>query len=173
MKTISEGDLVFHFPENWEASKYDDWAYYRKQFQKTADSKAVDILAFDPRARGTLWMIEIKDYRQHPRTKNISLWDEVTQKVRDTLAGLLAASIRACHDEIRFAKQCCRAQNVRVVLHLEQPVKTSKLFPRTFNPADLQLKLKSLIKAVDAHPKVVNRLNMLDTHRFGWRVKSS
>jgi len=169
MSIITEGDLIFEFPESWETSKYDDWAYYRKQFQNTCDSKAVDILALAPERGGTLWMIEIKDYRQNRRTKKISIWDEVTQKVRDTLAGILAAGVRALEDEeARFARRCARARNLRVVLHLEQPAKTSKLFPRVFNSANIQLKLKSMIKAVDAHPRVVDR-KMHDM--LGWSVK--
>lgn len=42
MSRISEGGLMFNFPTGWEISKYDVWAFYRRHFQKTADSKAVD-----------------------------------------------------------------------------------------------------------------------------------
>ena len=38
-------------------------------------------------------LIEVKDYRFHPRTKPIPLCDEVALKVRDTLAGLAAARV--------------------------------------------------------------------------------
>lgn len=158
MSRISEGGLIFDFPTGWEVGKYDGWAFYRRHFQKTSDSKAVDILAFAPQRGGTLWMIEVKDYRNNPRTKPMPMHDEVTQKVRDTLAGILAAMVRAAVDEEqRFARKCARARNLRVVLHLEQPAKTSKLFPRAFNTANLQLKLQSAVKAVDPHPKVVER----------------
>ena len=168
MTRIREGFLVFEFPDGWDASKYDAWTFYRKHFQKTSDSKAVDILAFAPQRGGTLWMIEVKDYQQNPRKKKIAMHDEVTQKVRDTLAGILAASVRASGDEERrFARKCIRARNLRVVLHLEQPKKTSKLFPRAFNTANLQLKLHSTIKAVDAHPKVVERRKLHSSMDWG------
>jgi hypothetical protein len=158
---ISEGGLEFAFPAGWEVSKYDGWAFYRRHFQKTAASKGVDILALGPRPGKTLWMIEVKDYRRNPRTKKIPIHDEITRKVRDTLAGILAATVRASvAQEQKFAQQCVRARNLRVALHLEQPAKTSKLFPRAFNAANLQLKLQSTIKAVDPHPKVVDRLNL-------------
>ena len=66
MTNITEGDLTFSFPDRCQASKYDDWSFYRKQFQAVAgESKAVDILCVKG---NTSWLIEIKDYRQHPRT---------------------------------------------------------------------------------------------------------
>ena len=58
--TITEEGLAFNFPDGWEATKYDNWAYYRNQFQNTCDSKAVDILALEPGGGTTLWIIEIK-----------------------------------------------------------------------------------------------------------------
>ena len=66
MTNITEGDLTFSFPDCCQASKYDDWSFYRKQFQAVAgESKAVDILCVKC---NTSWLIEIKDYQQHPRT---------------------------------------------------------------------------------------------------------
>lgn len=169
--TITEGGLAFDFPDSWEATKYDDWAYYRNRFQNTCDSKAVDILALEPGRGTTLWIIEIKDYRRNRRTKGISLWGEVSQKVRDTLAGILAAGAMAPDDaEAQFARQCRRARMLRVVLHLEQPSKISKLFPRAFNPADVQSKLKRCIKAVDPHPRVLDRRGK---YAVGWTVTKS
>ena len=71
MTEIREGDLTFSFPDQCEAGKYDDWAFYRNQFQSAAGgSKAVDVLCL---ADGVAWLVEIKDYRQHPRTKLIDL----------------------------------------------------------------------------------------------------
>lgn len=55
------------------------------------------------------------------------------------------------------------------VLHLEQPAKASKLFPRVFDLADVQQKLRQLIKPLDPHPLVV------DMDRLGsvaWTVRS-
>ena len=86
MTEIREGALTFSFPDQCEAGKYDDWSFYRNQFQSVAGgSKAVDILCL---ADGVAWLVEIKDYRQHPRTKPSDLCDEVARKVRDTLSGL-------------------------------------------------------------------------------------
>lgn len=170
MILIREKDLLFQFPDSWDACKYDDWSYYRKRFQRTCDSKAVDILALSPLQGGTLWLIEVKDYRRHRRQKPISIWDEMAFKVRDTLAGVFAAGRNADHDgEKGFARKCATSKRLRIVLHLEQPNKTSRLFPRTFNPANIEVKLKTLLKAVDAHPKVVDRI---EAHVvLGWSVR--
>ena len=72
---IEEGDLTFSFPDHCEAGKYEEWSYYRNRFQSVAGgSKAVDILCLSDDAA---WLIEIKDYRQHPRLKLVDIGDEV------------------------------------------------------------------------------------------------
>ena len=81
MTVIEEGALQFDFPNGCRASKYDDWFFYRNQFQSIADgSRAVDIVCVE---RGVCWLIEIKDCRRHPRTKAIDIADKVAVKVRD------------------------------------------------------------------------------------------
>lgn len=87
----------------------------------------------------------------------MDLGDEVAFKVRDTMAGLLAARIHAGDDsEKAFAGRAVNTRRIRVVLHLEQPRKHSRLFPRSIDPADMTLKLKQRLKAVDPHPKIVD-----------------
>ena len=101
MTTISDGKLAHTFPAGWKATKYDDWAFYRNRFVNSCGgNKAVDFLAHSPQDR-TLWLIELKDYRQFPRTKDgtLELWDEVALKARDTLAGLFAAKVDTAHAE--------------------------------------------------------------------------
>ena len=86
-KVIIEGQLKFTFAENCHASKYDEWSFYRNQFQNICGgSKAVDILCL---SQHTIWLIEIKDFRVHRRTKSEDIGDEIAIKVRDTLAGLV------------------------------------------------------------------------------------
>jgi hypothetical protein len=158
---LTEGKLTFTFDDNghddnWRVEKYDDWSFYRKQFNSCCGgNRAVDFLAYQVREK-TLWLIEVKDYRHSPRTKDIPLWEEVASKVRDTLAGIFAACVNASDDtERHFAAQALRATRLRVVLHLEQPPTRSKVFPRIYDPADVQQKIKHLLKPVDAHPRVV------------------
>lgn len=160
MTPLKVENLYFYFPSNWLASKYDDWTYYQKHFRQIVTrTKAVDVLAIDP--QNTAWLIEVKDYRTHPRSKKTPLPNEIAQKVRDSLAGIASASLNAnVSDERTHAQAMFQSQEIRVVLHLEQPNKSSRLFPRVFDPANIQKQLKQLVKSVDPHPKVVERQNM-------------
>jgi len=92
----------------------------------------------------------------HRRSKVISLPGEVMRKALDTLSAMLPAKINGdVADETMVSSQVIAARRLRVVLHLEQPAHHSKLFPRAIDPADVQLKLRQLVKAIDAHPWVV------------------
>src|SRR4051812_24832178 len=140
MQRLIEDRLACDFPDAWGVTKYDDWAFYRNQFQVCCTgNKGMDFLGFDPQDR-TLWMVELKDYRQFRRTKGIDLCEEVAVKARDTLAGLFAAKVEAGHHDHAFAQQSLTAAYLRVVLHLEQPAIHSALFPRAYNPAVVQQK---------------------------------
>jgi hypothetical protein len=169
MPAITEGKLTFTFPEGWQISKYDDWAHYREHFIKVCEgTKAMDIVALEPGA--CCWLLEVKDYREHRRTKTIDLADEVSEKVRDTVAGLVAAQFCANDaDEKAFARKALRATGLRVVLHLEQPAKHSKLFPRAINPTNVRQRLKQLLKSIAPHPRVVEVAEMAG---IPWTVTS-
>lgn len=161
MTSITEGQLTFNFPNGWQASKFDQWSFYRNQFQRVCGgAKAVDILAIEHNA--CFWKIEIKDYRRHPRTRTIDLPVEVALKVRDSLAALVTARANA-NDAVEkaLAQDALLCGRIRVVLHLEQPPKHSKLFPRAIDPAKVKQSLKQLIKAIDPHPLVLetNQMN--------------
>ena len=156
MTEIKEGNLTFSFPDRCEAGKYDDWSFYRNRFRSVAGgSKAVDVLCL---ADGVAWLVEIKDYRQHPRTKPSDLCDEVARKVRDTLSGLAAASASANNPaEQALACRALAMRRWRVALHLEQPNVASRLRPIAIDPASMKSKLRKGLKAIDAHPAVVDR----------------
>jgi len=161
MLSLTEGKLRFNFPLGWEATQYDDWAFYENQFQDSCcGNKAVDFLAFQPQA-DELWLIEVKDYRLHRRTKTIHVWDEMAIKARDTLAGLVATKANGALPDRPWATHALRKAKLKFVLHLEQPVQHSKLFPRTLDPSKIQQKLRQLIKPIDAHPRVVELQNMV------------
>jgi hypothetical protein len=53
-----------------------------------------------------------------------------------------------------------KAKKLRVVLHLEQAALHSPLSPRKFALANVQQKLKQLVRAVDAHPVVMELATM-------------
>lgn len=171
MPTITEGNLLFTFSETWSVSKLDEWSFYRNQFQSVCGgTKAIDILAIDL-ACSSCWQIEVKDYRQYPRTKAIDLAEEIAEKVRDSLALLVTASFNANdkHEKASACEAVC-CTRLRIVLHLEQPAKHSKLFPRAIDPAKVQIRLRQLLKAIDPHPIV------LDKSRLGtvqWTVREN
>ena len=153
MTELREGDLSFSFPDGLQATRYDGWSFYRNRFQSVAGgSRAVDFLCLTGEAA---WVLEIKDYRRHPRTKSEDLVDEVSTKVRDTLAGLAAAAKSANDaDERRLARKALARRRWRVAFHLEQPTTRSRLRPKPFDPAAVLMTLRSKVKAVDAHPVV-------------------
>jgi hypothetical protein len=160
--TLTEGKLAFNYPDTWNVTKYDQWPFYRNQFASSCGgNRAVDFLAYDPESH-TLWLIEVKDYRQYRRTKDeaIPLVDEVAAKARDTLAGIFAAKLDEAYVEHHHAARALGARKLRVVLHLEQPPTYSKLFPRAYEPSDVQQKLRQMVKPIDAHPRVIELNNM-------------
>lgn len=164
---IVEGQLTFTFPDGTMSTKYDDWSFYRNQFNSTCGgTKAVDIIYLE---NDICWFIEIKDYRLSPRTKPMDLGEEVAIKVRDAMSGIYAAGCNANDQtEKQFARDTLSKARIRVVLHLEQPLKHSKLFPRAISPANVKLKLKQLLKGIDTHPVVVDRHTLRgDMH---WQV---
>ena len=164
---IKEGQLLFNFPIGALSSKYDDWPHYQNQFKDDfLGNKAVDIVYCDDE---TAWLIEIKDYRVHERTKTIDLADEVAIKVRDTLAGLVSSFSKANDaDERRVAGALLKKKKWRVVLHLEVPKVKSRLRRDLIEPDKIKHKLRSLVKAIDPHPSVVNQ-NTLQT-AMKWTV---
>ena len=77
--------------------------------QKVSRERAGSISSLSPGS--VCWLIEIKDYRLTRQTKTIDLAEELAEKARDTLAGLVAARINANiddeRDQARAALKCC------------------------------------------------------------------
>lgn len=161
MATFKVDELRFEFPNSWKVAKYDDWKFYRCQFGKMLSGiKAIDLLAVDS-TDSTLWLIEVKDYRNHQRTKSIDLASEVAQKAINSLAALLPAKANGADDSERtMAEASLGCRRLRLVLHLEQPAKTSVLRPRAIDPAQVLQDLRKKVKAIDPHPLVVERARM-------------
>lgn len=156
MPPLNIDGLNFNFPTGWEASKYDEWSFYRNQFSKQQNNiKAVDVLAISPSKAA--FVIEVKDYR-HPDTEKPSeLAQAIANKVLHTLAAMLPAKLHANEpNEQQLANAILICTSLRVVAHIEQPTRHQPVI----DPADLKQKLKSLLKAVDAHPEVVSMNNM-------------
>lgn len=150
MPDFPEGALTFRFPAGWQVKRYDDSSFYRERFQQIANSKSVDFVAYDPNAEA-LWLIEVKDYRAHPREKSVDLFGEVAQKVRDTLAGLFVAKRHPEVDMYQLARGVRNKRTIRVVLHLEQTKKPSKLYPIVVERNNALLKLRQVVRVADPH----------------------
>jgi hypothetical protein len=122
--TIIERFLRFRFDDTWAVIKYDDHSDYVERIQHLPETKGVDFVAvLDERF---LYFIEVKDFRGHrienrARVKDGDLAIEVAQKVRDTIAGIVAAHHRGSTEEwSRFIECLTNSVNpVRVLLWLE------------------------------------------------------
>lgn len=156
MPSLNVDGLTFTFPTGWEASKYDEWSFYRNQFSKQGNGiKAVDVLALEP--THTAFLVEVKDYR-HPNTERPSqLAEAIADKVIHTLAAMLPAQVNANDPaEKLLASSILRCTQLRVVAHVEQPQRHQPVV----DLADIKQKLKRLLRAVDGHPKVTSMGSM-------------
>lgn len=198
MPIIIEEGLEFTFTKEWEASQFDRWSFYRGQFARFGDceivcskegcrgvarcgvcntkriagNRGVDILAIGPKS--VCWLIEIKDYRKTRVTNFTSLADEVALKVRDTLSCLVAAHLNANHEaEKTRAEQALGCSSMRVVLHLEVPPINRTLSPANTQRANVQQRLRQLVKAVDARARVVSIDDFAEDAWTVSQVKSS
>src|SRR5690606_7825879 len=119
--TLDVDGLTFTFPPDWNASKYDEWVFYRNQFAKQRDGiAAVDVVAISPAQDA--YLVEVKDYR-HPQTEKPSrLPDAIANKVLCTLSALLPASLRATDvQERQISQRLLQCRALSVVVHIEQP----------------------------------------------------
>ncbi|MDB5790683.1 MAG: hypothetical protein JWQ80_707 [Massilia sp.] len=156
MQVLDIDGLIFTFPEDWDAGQFDKWSFYRNQFAKQSNGiKAVDAIAVAPDK--SAFLIEVKDYR-HPDTEKPSqLPEAIANKVLHTLAAMLPAKLNATDpDEKRLAGAVLKCVSLRVVAHIELP----QAHRPAVDLADLRQKLGQLLRAVDAHPKIVSTQNM-------------
>ena len=65
-QTFAESDLLFSFPDTWAVRKFDETVAY--QSMSGHGLKGVDFIARD--GAGTLWLIEVKNYRPRVSPRN-------------------------------------------------------------------------------------------------------
>lgn len=151
MESVEVDGIRFTFDDGWLVSRWDETAFHRRFSRVGAGTKACDLVAIPPDG-DDLWLVEVKDYSVHPRTKQMSLETEIGEKAKGTLSGLWAAWGRANVDEEReLARRARRRKNIRVVLHLEQRAVPSRLYPDVKLAADLRMKLKQAVHPIDPH----------------------
>ena len=151
-RTADVDGMRLTMPAGWWVWKYDDSDFHQTQFQNFAGGvKAMDAIALDPTQ--TLWLIELKDYRQNRRRKPSSVFAEVADKARDTLAGLAVARVSAkAQRERTLAQQALGSRQIRVALQLAQSARPHRLFPQVVESADADIQLRRAVKQVDAKP---------------------
>ena len=172
MTIIKEKRLTFTFPEDYRATKYDNWEHYEifqnscnlrnkidtnekgkngidQSVDNDSGSSGVDIIALH---ESTLWLIEIKDYYQLEFEPNSQSIDEklsdlpylIARKIRDSLAGLVSAKFKAEKQEEKdFAHSALNYNEIKIVLHIEMPSSISKLSPSSLDIASLKVKFKT------------------------------
>ena len=171
MTIIKEKRLTLTFPEDYRATKYDNWEHYEifqnscnlrnkidtnekgkngidQSVDNDSGSSGVDIIALH---ESTLWLIEIKDYYQLEFEPNSQSIDEklsdlpylIARKIRDSLAGLVSAKFKAEKQEEKdFAHSALNCNEIKIVLHIEMP-SISKLSPSSLDIASLKVKFKT------------------------------
>lgn len=107
MTDIVEGRLLFRFPDDWHALKYDDENGFVARNCRIPDTKRVDIVAAN---EDRLLLIEVKDFRGHaienrgrldPEGED-SLHIEVAKKYETPLPFLLPRSVGKTKRRDRF-----------------------------------------------------------------------
>jgi hypothetical protein len=177
MPSIPEGHFTYQFPDGWSAHKYDQDGFYIRHFQRVGQiesgdegAKAVDVLAFG--AGQELWLIEQKDYTGgQAQIQATALLRAFSAKVTDTLACLLAARSNAQPGSTshELATQALTKPTLRCVLHVEQPVKPSKLFPQVIDPKTARDKLRRSIKPIDPRAEFGSAAE-LNAKALGWSI---
>ncbi len=100
IKTFTESNLIFSFDEeNWDMLKYDEDPKYIEISNALEGTKAIDFLCFYNNT--TLVFFEVKGFRGYGSQKSVNdrlaegmevLTTEIAQKVKDTVAAIVAIS---------------------------------------------------------------------------------
>jgi hypothetical protein len=118
-------------------------------------------------------LIEAKDYRAHSRISTEPIHEVILNKSLSTLAALLPAALNGnVLEEREMAQRCLKAQKIRIVFHLEQPLKKSRLFPVVIDSANLLGILRKKLKPIDPHPKIQSMGDDCAHDRF-WSVRNA
>ena len=152
MTTLREGSFDYVFQADWQALKWDDTAFHKESFQSFGgSSKAAEFVAYSTDvAADTLWLMECKDFRPNGRSKTVDLCDEITQKFRATLAGLMCARNSEESDIRRFARMGVKKVKIRCVVHWEHPLKPHRLWPNeNMDRAKMRDKLRQRLGVAD------------------------
>lgn len=193
MATLKEGDLVFDFEGGTEVIKWDETKFYIYKFQNGCGCEGASAVDFVVIQGSNRYLIEVKDYASpgKPHDSDSSeRWIEdlrefickIARKYRDTLTGLLIASVikpRVSGKKIKnelgnekdFARKffCPSPDAIYLVLHIEPPAKgKSILYSRDTVLADIHHYGKKIMKACGSEFIVTSM--QIQIRQFPWKV---
>ena len=162
MNKYHEGAFRYTFPREWKVFRLQTDEFYRRQFQGfNGGSKEVDFIALD--GNDCLWLLEAKDFSNHPRSNPRDLAEEVADKVRDSLACLEAMQVSSLSNPgSRVAGEgLSKAQSCRVVLHLEMPT-PGNLALSPIDSSNVRMRLRQLLRGIDSTALVADQSRLRD-----------
>jgi len=128
MPSFVEQNQRFTFDDGqWSVVEYDEHRDYHQRIAKLSGTKAVDFVGLQDGEDGVLYWIEVKDFRGYRiqnkrRLSGDELAQEVSEKVRDSLAGVVGAYQTSTEWEVwkPFVRALWRKTSIRVLLWLEE-----------------------------------------------------
>jgi len=168
---LTEQKFKYKFLLGWQAVKWDETRFHKKCFQSFGGkSKAAEFVAFDEKG-SELWLIECKDFRPNGRRKTIDLCDEIAEKFKATLAGLVCARNADDQGIQRFARIGLKKNALRCVVHWEHPLKPHRLWPsENMDRANMRLKLRQRLVVADSNAELGNHQQLATT--MPWKIES-
>lgn len=157
MTAYDEQQQRFTFDDAlWQVLKYDDSPEFRNHLGKQIQgSKAVDFVALGPES--TLYLLEIKDYRKdHTPRPEAEVVSVVSQKVRDTLSGLIGLQRREVGPDFLqdWLSRCSLAGcELKVVLWDEEQGQDN--LQKKLRAASLRKEIRNKLKWLDVKVLVV------------------
>ncbi len=150
-----ESNLEFTFDEhNWWAIKFDEHINYTKVGNSLSGTKAIDFLGIYN--DDTLIFFEVKNFRNHtsdPSTRARlaqgaeDLTTEIAQKVRDSIACIVAAGRNTTHNPTEWAKASriiSTGASIKVIAWVEEDMLANTTYYKQKIKAHLSVRISNL-----------------------------
>jgi hypothetical protein len=161
--SITEKELQFEFDDDWKVcGKWDGTPASRYEIVAGRGPSKVDLVGVY--RDGTVYLIEVKDHSQHPRTNEKPLFDVLRDKVHDTVMAVITGHRRGDTSMLcePLARALVKPAEAVVVLWLEEPthaVQATRQQRMGVNGAVLMREYARDFKWLNARLRVVNRNN--------------
>lgn len=133
MTEFEESRLKFSFADTWQVFQLDSSRFYRERLSaQVEETKAVDFIGIYQQE--VLYFIEVKNFKGHrienkDRLEKSALSTEIAQKIRDSIACIIAANRTTAEAETwqEYKNLLCNPKNtLSVVIWLEQDLPKHK-----------------------------------------------